>query len=169
MMHRSNSRPRRASVSVWSCVLAGLVLHGLGLSAAETVKITLPAAISFSVTDVGLNTGGSPSPTTISFSNGTLLPIQSLRISVIALSDFVPPSGTAIPAANVSWTTSGATHGTGANGVLSTSAYVQVYQSTILNLSQSGSVDVTWTLAAPGTPLVAGNHVLTMRWKLEAI
>jgi hypothetical protein len=165
MTHRTANRPRQTPLRIWGWVLACLLLRGLGLSA-ETVKITLPAAISFSVTNVSVNTVGSPSPTTVSFSNGTILPIRGLRISLIALSDFVPPSGPAIPAANVSWTTSGATNGVGSNGVLSTSAYVQLYQGFILN--ESGGVSVTWTLAAPGTPLVAGNHVLTIRWKLEA-
>jgi hypothetical protein len=165
MTHHTASRPTQTPLKIWGWVLACLLLRGLGLSA-ETVKITLPAAISFAVTNVSLNTPGSPSPTTVSFSNGTILPIHGLRISVIALSNFVPPSGTAIPAANVSWTTSGATNGVGSNGVLSTSAYVQLYQGSILN--ESGSVSLTWTLAAPGTPLVAGNHVLTIRWKLES-
>jgi hypothetical protein len=164
---RISTRQRRVSLGAWTCVLVGLVLRGFGLSAAETVKITLPAAISFSVTNVSINTVGSPNPTAVSFSNGTLTVLHGLRISVIALSNFVPPSGTAIPAANISWTTSGATNGVGSNGVLSTSAYVQLYQGT--KAKQSGSVNVTWTLAAPGTPLVSGSHRLTMRWKLEAL
>jgi hypothetical protein len=163
--HRASQRKRASGLGAWTCVLAALALRGLGLSAAETVRITLPAAISFAVTNVSVNTTGSPSPTALSFSNGTLLATHGLRISVIALSNFVPPSGTAIPAANVSWTTSGATNGTGSNGVLSTSAYVQLYQGT--KAKQSGGVNVTWTLAAPGTPLIAGKHVLTVRWKLE--
>jgi hypothetical protein len=130
------------------------------------VTVTLPAAISFSVTNVSVNTVGSPNPTALSFSNGNFNGTTGLKISVIALSDFAPPSGTAIPAANVSWTTSAATNGVGSNGVLSKSAYVQLFLGA--HHQQSGGVSVTWTLAAPGTPLVAGNHVLTLRWKLEA-
>jgi hypothetical protein len=166
MTHRAGPRRERPfSLGAWTYILAALVLRGPGLSAAETVRVTLPAAISFAVTNVSVSTAGSPSPTALSFSSGTLLATHGLRISVLALSNFVPPSGAAIPAANVSWTTSGATNGIGSNGVLSTSAYVELYQGT--KAKQSGSVNVTWTLAAPGTPLIAGHHVLTVRWKLE--
>jgi hypothetical protein len=137
------------------------------LIAAETVKITLPAAVTFAVTNVSVSTTGSPNPTTISFSNASLLVTHSLRISVEATGNFVPPSGAAIPASNVTWTTSGAVHGTGSNGTLSTTAYGQLFQSVVH--PNSGSVSVTWTLLAPGTSIVAGAHVLTMRWKLEAV
>jgi len=149
-------------------VAAGLLLCGLRLdSAPDTVKITVPAAVSFAVTNVNVNTVGAPSPTTFSFSQLSVLAGHVLRIGVKADSNFVPPSGASIPASNVSWTTTGASNGTGSSGVLSTSAYSQLFQSTLTK--KAGSVDVTWTLSSPGTPLRAGNHVLTVRWKLESI
>jgi hypothetical protein len=33
----------------------------------------------------------------------------------------------------------------------------------------SGHVDLGWTLAAPGSGIRAGNHHLTIRWKVESI
>jgi hypothetical protein len=91
---------------------------------------------------------------------------RQLRISVRADGNFVPPSGAAIPASRVSWTTTGATNGTGSSGTLSTTVYRQVFRSS--GNRGSGRVGVRWTLAAPGTPLRAGNHTLTVRWRLES-
>jgi hypothetical protein len=136
-------------------------------SAAETVRITIPAAVGFAVTNVGVATPGNPSATTVSFSALTLNSGRELRISVKADSNFVPPSGTAIPASKVSWTTASAVNGLGSSGTLSTSAYGQLFQTS--GNKKTGAVNVTWTLAAPGVPLRAGNHVLTVRWKLESI
>jgi len=135
-------------------------------SAADSVRISVPAAVGFAVTNVGASTIGSPSATTVSFLNLSAAGNNVLRISIKADSNFIPPSGAAIPASKVSWTTSGATNGTGSNGVLSTSAYNQVFLSG--NGKKLGGVDLHWTLAAPGTPLRAGNHSVTVRWKLEA-
>jgi hypothetical protein len=146
----------------------GLLLWSVSLMAtAETVKVTLPAALSFAVTNVGVATVASPSPTTISYSQLTVNTGHALRISVKADADFTPPSGPAIPASLVSWTTSAAINGVGTNGTLSAVAYGQVFETTLTK--KAGNVDVAWTLAAPGSGVRAGNHVLTMRWKLEAI
>jgi hypothetical protein len=151
--------------------LAVLAL-GLGLapvtlySVAETVTVSIPAAVGFAVTNVGVTTAGSPASGTLSFLNLNATGSHVLRISVKADSNFVPPGGTAIPASKVSWTTSGATNGTGSNGTLSTSAYGQIYQSS--SGKKAGTVNVSWSLAAPGTPLRAGVHTLVVRWKLES-
>ena len=145
-----------------------LSLAGISLqSASEDVRIRVPAAIGFAVTNVGVSTTSSPVSDTVSFSSLTVDTGRVLRISVKADSNFVPPSGTAIPASRVSWATSGATNGVGSGGTLSTSAYGQVFQSAATK--KSGSVNITWTLAAPGTSIRAGVHTLTVRWKLESI
>jgi hypothetical protein len=136
-------------------------------SAADSVSLTVPAAVGFAVTNVGVSTAGSPSATPVTFSSLSVSGSRVLRISVKADGNFVPPGGQAIPAAKVSWTTSGVINGIGSAGVLSTSAYGQLYQSS--NGKKVGGVNVSWTLAAPGTPLRAGVHALTIRWKFEAI
>ena len=149
-------------------VAAALVLSPLALySAAEDVRITLPAAVGFAVTNVGVATTGNPSATTVSFNQLNVTTGRVLRISIKADSDFIPPGGTAIPASKVSWTASSASNGTGNSGTLSTSAYTQLFQSAATK--KTASVNLTWTLAAPGVPLRAGNHALTVRWKLESI
>src|SRR5439155_26022241 len=74
----------------------------------DTVFVTLPSSLSFTVADASVNTAGNPNPTPVSFSPVVLLFGHVVRISVKAESNFVPPSGTAIPASKVSWTTSNA-------------------------------------------------------------
>lgn len=147
--------------------IALLVVGGQLDSAADSARVTVPAAVGFAVTNVGVSTAGTPSTMPVSFSNLNVSGSRVLRISVKADGNFVPPGGPVIPAAKVSWTTSGATNGTATAGVLSTSAYGQLYQSG--TGKKAGSVNVGWTLAAPGTPLRAGTHALTIRWKFEAI
>lgn len=148
-------------VIVWAATV-------VSAQAQETVSISVPAAISFSVTDVSRATAGAPSSTRISISNASLNPGNALRVSVQAdTSTFAAPAGSPIPASNVSWTTLGASGGTGWSGVLSSSSYALVFQSDPSPLS--GHVDVGWTLAAPGSGIRAGTHDLTIRWKFESV
>jgi hypothetical protein len=136
-------------------------------SAVDDVRVTIPAAVAFDVANVSAPTTGSPAAAAVQFNSLTVSSGRVLRISVKADSDFVPPGGPAIPASRVSWTTSGASNGVGSNGVLSTSAYRQLFQNAAAK--KSGNVNVTWMLAAPGTSVRAGLHRLTIRWKIEAI
>jgi hypothetical protein len=135
----------------------------------EWVNITLPSAVSFAVTNATIATTGTPNPTQISFSLLSVLTGHALRISIQAnASTFTPPAGTAtIPASNVSWTTSGAVNGTGYSGTLSSVAPVRVFQSTAGRTT--GSVNLIWQLAAPGSAIRAGSHTLVARWILESV
>jgi hypothetical protein len=149
-------------------VTAGVLLAGRDAAAQQVVIITLPSAVGFSVTDVNQATTGSPNPTSVSFTTVSLLLFHVLRVSVKADADFSPPSGTAIPASRVSWTTSNASGSTGSSGTLSTASYGQVLQ-TNAGLIGSGGLNVTWTLSAPGTGIRAGTHTAVVRWKLESV
>jgi hypothetical protein len=164
---RRNRRAQQGAMPFILLTVALLVVGGNLDSAPDSARVTVPAAVGFAVANVGVSTAGTPSTTPVSFSNLNVSGSRVLRISVKADGNFVPPGGPAIPAAKVSWTTSGAANGTGTAGVLSTSAYGQLYQST--TGKKAGSVNVGWTLAAPGTPVRAGIHALTIRWKFEAI
>lgn len=149
--------------------IAALAATSANARAQETVAIVIPPAVNFSVTDVSRSTPGSPSPTTVSFSNASLSSGKAFRVSVQAdASAFTPPSGRAIEATNVSWTILGAAGGTGWGGTLSATSFGLVYQSN--PDPSSGHVDLAWALAAPGSAgLRAGTHQLTIRWKLESI
>src|ERR1700676_2514873 len=151
-------------------VFGSMVWAATAASAAgqETVNIAVPSAVSFSVTDVTQGTSGGPNPMTVSFSNAHLSAGRALRVSVQADgAAFTPPSGLGIPTSKVSWTTVGASGGTGLNGTLSSSSYALVFQSDPARTA--GHIDLAWTLAAPGSGIRAGSHQLTIRWKLESI
>jgi hypothetical protein len=162
--------PPAGSTALRLAMLGIAVVTASAVSAAaqEMVSITVPSTVSFSVTDVSRSTSGAPSPTTISFSNANLIAGKALRVSVQAGgAGFTPPSGPSIPASNVSWTNLGAGGGTGWNGTLGSSSYTLVFQSDPARTS--GHVDLEWTLSAPGSGIRAGNHQLTIRWKVESI
>ena len=148
--------------------IAAMTASFVSVSAQEVVSITVPAAVSFAVTDVTRSTHGAPDPVTISFSNAILIPGRALRVSVQAAgAAFTPPSGPGIPASNVSWANLGASGGIGWNGTLGSSFYSLVFQSNPGRIS--GHVDLEWTLAAPGAGIRAGNHQLLIRWKIESV
>jgi hypothetical protein len=147
----------------------GALSHATGVEAQESVTMSVPAGVSFDVTDVARATPGSPDPTIVTFANGTWPPPNGrrFRISIQANAhDFTAPGGGAIPASYVSWTASSSS-GLASNGTLSASAYTQVFR-TGPN-TPDGSLRMTWTLQALDTisNLRAGNHALTVRWRLE--
>jgi hypothetical protein len=151
-------------------VLAALIAASALLPAAasaQVVTVSVPASVTFNVTNVGVDTVGSPAPTRVSFSG--LLLLNVLRISVKADAPaFTPPSPSpGIPSSNVRWTTSNQSGGTGSNGSASSASWAQLFQSAFL--ATTGRVDVTWRLAAPGGGIRAGSHTLTIRYKLEAM
>lgn len=145
----------------WRAILLG-VLFAMGsiVYADETVDITLPTNINFSVTDVTQATSGGT--TTISYANAQLLTDHKLAISLQANSDlFTPTAGTAIPVGKVSWTG-------GTPGTLTNTQFRQVYLSGMN--PTTGSVDITWQLAPLTglTGLRAGTQTLTATWKVES-
>ena len=160
-----NAACRRAAagISMW------MAAQPAAATAQELVTVTVPANVSFSVTNVASDTVGSPSAARVSFSGLIVFPLRVLRISVTAgAASFTPPSASlAIPASNVRWTTSNASGGSGSNGTLSSAAWTQIFQSSLL--ATSGRVDLTWTLGAPGGGIRAGTHTLTVRYKFESM
>jgi hypothetical protein len=154
-------------LAVWPALLATLVLCAR-TRAAETVTTTIPAAVSFSITDVTATTVGSPNPFTVSYTGSALVAGHALYISVRAnAANFTTPgAGTAIPCGNVSWTITGALRGTGSAGTLSTT-YALVYTSMVN--PTNGNVQIHWLLAPPPAGICAGSHSLSMTWKLESM
>lgn len=153
------------------CLLASAILLCGARLWADSCDITVPATVTFTVSNVSSATTGSPNPTTASFSNGVLTSGNKLRMSVTTdavVTSFTRPlgAGAQIAASNVSWTTSNPVNGTGSNGSLNPPAYTTVYESNVD--ATSGSVNQTWSLAAPGSAVYAGTHTLTVRWKFES-
>ena len=151
--------------------IIALAVTVVSAGAQETVTISVPLAVSFPVIDVSRSTSGAPNVTTVSFSNANLSPGKALRVSVQAdAAAFTPPNGSSMPASNVSWNNLGASGGIGWNGTLGSSSFALVFQSNPLTTpGTSGHVDLSWTLAPPGSGIRAGIHQLTIRWKVESI
>ena len=160
---------RYSDLVAWAAWIALLIpLSCITATGQETVDTSLPAFVSWMVDDITQQTTSTPSTTSVTFSNAALDPGRRLSILVKADSaSFTPPSGSAIPASKVNWTTSGASGGTGFSGTLSDSSYTEIYRSA--PNPTSGGVDVTFLLDAPGSGILAGDHDLTLRWKLEGI
>lgn len=156
-----NARPS------WLAALA-LLLATVPAGAQETVQVSLPSWVSFDVFDVTRSTAGSPDPTRVELSSAELLPGKVLRVSVRSeTAAFTAPSGPAMPAELVSWRAGGAVGGTGSDGTLDDAFYGLVFQGS--SGATAGWIDLTWTLAPPGTGVRAGNHQLTLRWKVESL
>jgi hypothetical protein len=135
---------------------------------ADSVDVNIPSFLGFDVQDVTQATTGSPDPFTVAFSNAVLTSGNTLRISVIASApSFTPPAGPAIPVSNVTWTPTGAVHGSGNPGTLSGTVYSDVYDSAAN--ATSGSVNLSFSLAAPGGGIRAGNHTVSATWKIESV
>ena len=150
---------------VWCALICAVCC---GAASAESVDITVPTSVGFNVTDITQSTTGSPNPTAFSYTNADLALGHALRISVKANApEFTSPGGTTIPASSVSWITSSPVNGAGFNGTLSSASYTVVYQSQI-NPS-SGTVDLAWSIPAQGTGIRAGDHSLSLSWKVESV
>ena len=151
-----------------SCLVAILVLLAPGrvsdAQVVESVRITAPPVLTFDVADVDVVTYGSGGVFTVSFDQAVLRSGRGLRISVLG-QDLTPPSGPAIQAASLSWTTSGAANGVGVNGTLSKSQYRTVFEG--LPGMTSGRVDLTWTLDLGNRNVRAGTHTGQLRWRIE--
>jgi len=146
-------------------LLAGLLLGACPRCRADSVDITLPAAMTFVVSDLGASTGATQNPTTINYSN---LVGSNLRIGIRAdAANFTRPAeaGGYIQASLVSWTSSGCgAGGTAYDGYLQQGSYTTVYEGT----AASNSFDMTWTLGIITQAVRAGDHTLTATWKLES-
>lgn len=160
--------PARLAVRIALPGIIVLLASVASAGAQDTVLISVPMAVTFTVSNVSGSTPGAPSPTTVSFLNAILTPGKAIRVSVQSdAAAFTAPSGASIPASNVSWNNLGTAGGIGSNGTLSSSSYALVFQGDPARIS--GRVDLGWTLAAPGSGIRAGVHQLTIRWKIESI
>lgn len=151
---------------VW--ILALLLVVGRSTAArAQTATISMPAGVSFAVSNVTQSVTGSPGPFRIVFSTKSITGNNNFYVSVKAdTATFAGPGTTRIPAAKVSWTATPIGGGTGSPGTLSSAAYSQVY---VTGNNKSGAIDMTWTLASiAAAGLRAGTHTLTVRYRLEA-
>lgn len=153
-------------------LIAALVcLTGVASSASaqgRQLTINIPPGVSFNVVNPAASTTGNPSPFRVTITNLAVRGSDRVYVSVKAETvNFSGPGTTRIPASKASWTANAVSGGQATAGTLSSAAYSQVYQTS--TNPKDGAFDMTWTLAAPAAPgLAAGNHSLTVRWRIEA-
>ena len=136
--------------------------------AQETVNVSTPNFVTFTVADISQSSPAGPSVVTISYSDAALGPGMRLKVSVMAdAASFSAPGGVSVPVSKVSWTTGGASGGSGYSGTLSSSTFTEVFCSEPDPLS--GNVDLTFQLDPVAAGLLAGDHVATLRWKFESV
>jgi hypothetical protein len=136
----------------------------------EQATVSVPAAVSFNVTNITNPTSASGSSVTVSsIVLGTAT--KQLKVSVQAnATSFTPPvsGATTWAAGDVTWNAATWTNATGAGGTLSSSSYNTVADC-VADASTCNTTGLVFTLAAKPTIKRAGNHTLTVTWKFESI
>jgi hypothetical protein len=142
----------------------------LTAAVSEQARVTVPAGISFNVSDVASATAAGAASVTVS--NIVLATdTKQLKISIEAgAGSFTPPAvgATTWSAGDVTWNAATWTNATGASGTLSNSSFSEVAtcDADAASCSTNGLV---FTLGAKGAVRRAGNHTLSVTWKFESI
>jgi len=142
----------------------------LTANVSDQARVTVPAGVTFAVTNVSANTAASDASVTI---DAIVLAAATnqLKISLQAnAASFTPPvaGATTWAAGDVTWNAATWTNATGASGTLDSSAYNEVATCTA-DASSCTTNGLVFTLGAKATVKRAGNHTLQVRWKFEAI
>jgi hypothetical protein len=132
-------------------------------------RVTVPAGITFNVTDTAVATAASAASITIT---NVVTPSASnqLRLSLQAdAASFTPPAaGTSWTASEVTWAAASWTNASGSAGTLSSAAYNTV-ATCDPNASACGTTGLVFTLGANTAVNRSGNHTLVVRWRFQAI
>jgi hypothetical protein len=132
-----------------------------GLAPPEQVRLEVPAAVVFPVTD--LHAKAAVGSTLLTFDHVRLAPGSRLRISVRSEG---PDPGTGAPA-RISYTAR-ADGGTPFGASLRATDYTPVFESDPAPLA--GRVEIAWTLEPLGRiDRSAGRTLMRLRWKVESI
>lgn len=142
----------------------------LTASVSEQARVTVPAGVTFDVTDVASATTASAASVTVS--NIVLATAtKQLKVSLqAAAAAFTPPvvGATTWSAGDVTWNAATWTNATGAAGTLSDSAANEV-ATCDADASACSTTGLVFTLGPKSTVQRSGNHTLTMTWKFESI
>jgi len=142
----------------------------LTATVSEQARVTVPAGVTFNVTNVTSSTAATAASVTVQ--NIVLATAtKQMRVSLEAnAASFTPPvvGGTTWGAADVTWNAATWTNATGASGTLSSAAYSEV-ATCAAGSADCSTTGLVFTLAAKGTVQNSGNHTLVVRWKFESI
>jgi hypothetical protein len=139
-------------------------------SVSEQARVTVPANISFNVTDVTSSTAASAAAVSVD-SIVLATATKQLKISIqAAAASFTPPvvGATTWGAGDVTWNAATWTSATGASGTLTNASYSAV-ATCDADAASCSTTGLVLTLAAKGTVKRAGNHTLNISWKFESI
>jgi hypothetical protein len=142
----------------------------LTANVSEQARVTVPAGVTFNVTNVSSSTAASAASVTIDsivLSTAT----KQMRVSLQAnAASFTAPVGgaTTWAAGDVTWNAATWTNATGASGTLSNSAYTEVATCTA-DAAGCSTTGLVFTLGAKSTVKRAGSHTLVVTWKFESI
>jgi hypothetical protein len=142
----------------------------LTAAVSEQAQVSVPAGVTFNVTNVLTATSASVAEVQTS-SMVLATATKQLRISIQAnAAAFAPPvqGATTWSASDVTWNAASWTNGTGGSGTLSASAYNEV-ATCAQDASSCSTSALTFTLAAKSTVKRSGNHTLSVTWKFESI
>jgi len=134
---------------------------------AATVRVDVPATVSFQVNNATPGNVTVSGPFRVSFNQAALLPGRALRVSVKADGTLTLPGGLAVPISNIKWTVTGTSNGTGTNGTLSASTYTSVFLSR--TNPSSGRVDLSWSFTVPAGVTRSGTAQVNLRWLFESV
>ena len=141
----------------------------LTANVSEQATVTVPATVTFNVTNVGASTNSASQSVTTS--SVVLVDGNSLKISMQAnAASFTAPAGggTTWAAGDVTWNAATwSNSGVGATGTLSNSAFNEI--ATCAANSACSTANLVFALAAKSTVARAGNHTLVVTWKFESI
>jgi len=136
----------------------------------EQARITVPAAVSFAVTNVGNGTNASAANVAVDrivLATAT----KQLKISIQAAgSSFTAPVLGAVTwaAGDISWNAPSWTRAAGAAGTLSASSFTQI-ATCDPDAPDCSTTGLVFTLGAKPSVQRAGNHTLVVTWKVESI
>ena len=143
----------------------------LTANVSEQARVTVPASVTFNVTNVGAATPASAAASVTISQIVLATATKQLRVSIqAAAASFTPPAsgGTTWDAGDVSWNAATWTSATGTAGTLSNASY-QTVATCGDGASSCSTTGMLFSLAAKSSVQHAGNHTLTVTWKFEAI
>lgn len=142
----------------------------LTASVSEQATVTVPAGVTFDVTDITGSTAASAASVTVD--NIVLATAtKQLKVSVQAnAASFTPPVALATTwaASDVTWNAATWTNATGASGTMSDAAYNEV-ATCAADTASCSTTGLVFTLASKPTVQRSGNHTLAITWKFESI
>ena len=142
----------------------------LTANVSEQARVTVPAGVTFNVTNVASNTAATAASVAVQ-SIVLATATKQLHVSLQAnAASFTPPVGgaTTWDAGDVSWNAPAWTNASGAAGTLSNASYTSVATCTA-GAADCSTTGLVFTLGAKATVQQAGNHTLVVTWKFESI